>query len=222
MPEVSPLQLAAGITAASRQAGATDPTVRRADWQTAVVTAVGTDGTVDIGSVRARRLKRYNNPTVGDQVMVTQNGAGNWVAVGRLAPAVDDDWTSYTPTVTGGGSATWSLRDGWYKRDGKLTFIGIYIAANGAGSGTSSIVVSLPTVPFRGSSDRRQVVSCYMGGVGAGSNSSISGSFCALILAGGGSAAQIDQLQGPTNIVLRGDNITTSTAITITGCYREA
>jgi hypothetical protein len=215
-PEVSPLQLAAGITLAARQAGATDPTVRRADWQTAVVTSVNTDGTVDIGNVRARRLDTYVNPAVGDTVMVTQSGSGNWAALGRLAPSADADWTAYTPTVTGSGSATWSVRDGWYKRIGAMTFVGIYLAASAVGSGSSNVVVSLPTTPYRGSANRRQVIPCY-----AGSLSTSSGTGSALILAGG-VGAQIDQIQNAANGIVTGSSITGSTAITITGSYREA
>lgn len=74
--------------------GASTPTVRRADWQTAVVTAVNVvAGTVDIGDVRARRLDTYQNPTVGDLIMVTQSGNGNWLAIGRTSTGVDTAWT---------------------------------------------------------------------------------------------------------------------------------
>lgn len=68
---------------------ASTPAVRGSDWQTAVVTAVNSDGTVDIGTVRARRLAAYQNPTVGDLIAVTQSGAGNWIALGRTASSDD-------------------------------------------------------------------------------------------------------------------------------------
>ncbi|MBQ1167439.1 hypothetical protein KBZ21_56500, partial [Streptomyces sp. A73] len=56
-------------------------------WRIGVVTAVGT-GTVDVGDVRARRIDgAYPAPSVGDQIMLTQNRAGNWLAVGRTASA---------------------------------------------------------------------------------------------------------------------------------------
>lgn len=72
------------ITQAAAQAGRDDPEVRRADVQTGTVTAVGaTTGTVDVGSIRARRLETYTNPAVGDQVLLVQSGTGNWWAAGR-------------------------------------------------------------------------------------------------------------------------------------------
>lgn len=76
--------LAQGIAQASRQAGRDDPDVRRADVQTGIVTAVGaTTGTVDVGTIRARRLETYTNPAVGDQVLLVQSGTNNWWAAGR-------------------------------------------------------------------------------------------------------------------------------------------
>lgn len=84
---VSHLDLAAGIAQAARQAGRDDPAVRGADWQTAVVTAVNADGTVNVGTIKARRLESYLVPTVGDQIIISRSGAGNWVAVGRTATA---------------------------------------------------------------------------------------------------------------------------------------
>lgn len=83
-----PWDLAAGIAAAARQAGRDDPDVRRADVQTGTVTAVSvTAGTIDVGSIRARRLESYQRPAVGDQVLLIQSGTGNWWAAGRTASA---------------------------------------------------------------------------------------------------------------------------------------
>jgi hypothetical protein len=83
-----PRDVAAAIAAAARQAGRDDPDVRRADVQSGTVTAVGvTPGTVDVGSIRARRLESYQSPTVGEQVLLVQSGTGNWWAVGRPASA---------------------------------------------------------------------------------------------------------------------------------------
>lgn len=71
---------------AVRGAGA-DSKVRGADWQTAIVTAVGSDGTVTCGTIVARRLDSYQSPAVGDQIFLTNSGSGNWAAVGRTSSA---------------------------------------------------------------------------------------------------------------------------------------
>lgn len=106
--EATPWDLAGGFVEAARTAGATDPQVRGADWQTAVVTAVNADGTVDIGSVRARRLDTYLNATIGDLIAITQNGAGNWIALGRLA--VSEPLVSVT-SITANAATTASTTE---------------------------------------------------------------------------------------------------------------
>ncbi|WP_018385248.1 hypothetical protein [Wenjunlia vitaminophila] len=75
------------VAALSTRTGTATPAVRGSDWQTATVTAVSGDGTVDVGTVRARRLESYTAPQVGDRIMLTRSGGGNWVAVGRCADA---------------------------------------------------------------------------------------------------------------------------------------
>lgn len=118
----SPLQLAQGIAAASRQAGHDDPAVRGADWQTGTVTAVNSDGTVDVGTIRARRIAdAYPAPAVGDQVVISQSGTGNWIALGRTASTtrawtpftLSSGWTAnasyYTPAYRLWGDGTASL-----------------------------------------------------------------------------------------------------------------
>ncbi|MBQ1165453.1 hypothetical protein KBZ21_46515, partial [Streptomyces sp. A73] len=72
-PEASPRQVAAAIRGAAVVAGETSTSVRGAAWRIGVVTAGGT-GTVDVGDVRARRIDgAYPAPSVGDQIMLTQN-----------------------------------------------------------------------------------------------------------------------------------------------------
>lgn len=213
---------AAAATSAARRTAQKDPTARGADWRSTTVATVNTNGTiVTADGIPVRRMREYRNPAVGDQIIITQNGARNWLALGRPAPAVDDQWTSYTPTVGGGGSATFGIHEGWYTKLGSLVYFEAYIALSAAGSGTSAITVTLPSTPYRGAARYRQVVPCYGGGVAAGSNSSVSGSFSGLVLAGG-TGAMLDQVRGPTDIQLRGDNLQASTILTVNGWYREA
>lgn len=80
-------EVAAAIRRRTVKAGAADPKVRGSDWQTAIVTAVGSDGTVTCGTIVARRLDSYPTPSVGDKVFLTNSSSGNWVAVGRTSSA---------------------------------------------------------------------------------------------------------------------------------------
>jgi hypothetical protein len=63
---------------------------RAASWGLATVTAVNSNGTVDITTPRGpvasvRRLKSYSAPVVNDVVKVSRNSDGNWIVDGALA-----------------------------------------------------------------------------------------------------------------------------------------
>lgn len=73
----------------AKRTGEQAPSVRGSDWRTAVVTAVGADGTVEADGFTWRRAETYQAPAVGDLIVVTQSGNGNLLAHGRTA--VDDD-----------------------------------------------------------------------------------------------------------------------------------
>ncbi|GAA0641285.1 hypothetical protein GCM10009548_01840 [Streptomyces malaysiensis subsp. malaysiensis] len=79
-------------------------------WLTASVTAVYTDGTLDIstatGSVqKVRRVRSYAAPAVGDVVKVDRTPEGNWLVTGALASS-NHDWQALSLasgfTVVGG------------------------------------------------------------------------------------------------------------------------
>ncbi|MEU7738045.1 hypothetical protein AB0B51_34125 [Streptomyces griseus] len=213
------LDMAAGLAASVSTVGAEDPHLQGADWQTAVVTSVQTDGLVGVGAIRARRLDSYLNPAVGDLIAISQNGAGNWIALGRLAPTVDNEWTAYTPVITGGGSATWAIRDGWYKQVGTDVHVEAYITASAIGSGGTGISISLPVAPYRGAASVRQFFGVYAGGIAAGTNSAIGG-HCVGLIQPTEIGAQLDQVRGPTDIQIRGNNISGTSTFTINGWYR--
>jgi hypothetical protein len=135
------MHVAQSIAAASRQAGQDDPVVRGADWQTAVVTAVNTDGTVSIGPIRARCLDTYQGPAVGDQIVISQNGIRTWLAHGRLA-GTTRAWTTL-PLASG-----WSQLSPYYLptyriwSDGTASLSGLASMSGSLASGTT--VATLP------------------------------------------------------------------------------
>lgn len=130
---------------------------------------------------------------------------------------------TYTPVMANGGSAAFSSAVGWYFIVGKLVHVTIYMVASVAGSGTTPITISLPTIPFRagaGPGTTRQMISGNVAGVLSGGNSNLPGSHTGLVLAGG-TTAVLDNIMGPTGLAMRGDNIGTSTIFTLEGWYRE-
>ncbi|MEU9014237.1 hypothetical protein AB0D12_31610 [Streptomyces sp. NPDC048479] len=153
-----------------------------------------------------------------DQFVV--DNSGNASITGTLSVG-DTSWSSYTPTVAGSGTATFSTRDGWYFKIGKAVFVQTYIALSAAGTGSGTVTISLPSTPYRGSANRRQYLPAYSGGIVAGTNSGVGGT-CVGNINFSGSGAIIDQLRGPTDILIRGDNLGATSIITLSGWYREA
>lgn len=78
--------LTAALRKSAKRVGEQAPSVRGADWRLATVTAVNTGGTVDADGIPGiRRLKSYTAPAVGDLIVISQSGNGNWIALGPLA-----------------------------------------------------------------------------------------------------------------------------------------
>jgi hypothetical protein len=85
--------LAWALRQQAQRAGEQSTSVRGADWQLAVITAVNTDGTLAASGIPSiRRLARFTDPVVGDTIVISQNSSGNWVALGRLATSAGE-WT---------------------------------------------------------------------------------------------------------------------------------
>lgn len=94
-------QLADALMAGAEQQAAASPRVRGADWRRGEVTAVGTDGTVEVdGVMTVRLLETAPAPVVGDWLVITRAGSGNWLGLGRPATSTGTAWT--TPTLATG------------------------------------------------------------------------------------------------------------------------
>lgn len=155
------------------------------------------------------------------------NGAGGQcdaTITGQFTEYNDNTFDTYTPTVTGAGTATWSTRTGWYQRIGKMIFFTAYLSANGAGSGTSVLQVSAPTSIYRGT---RQVVAMNVESLSVAGTGSFNSNGHAVAFTGG-SGATFDRLRTSRNNAnnvdenIQGNDIINGTIITITGWYREA
>lgn len=135
--------LADAIKGAAVQAGSNEPAVRGADWQTAAVTAVGSDGTVTAAGIIARRSRNYGDAAVGDLIVLTISGSGNWVALCKLAPSDGSDaWQAPSLTApwinyVGAGGYT----NARYRRyaDGDVALEGVIFSNGTSVSGTTSV-----------------------------------------------------------------------------------
>ena len=132
-------------------------------------------------------------------------------------------WSTYTPTVTNGGSVTWTTRTGYYYKIGKLVFVCIFLNSLAAGSGTSLVSVDMPSNVDRST---RQALTLHGETIGANGNatSSIRGGECVFFT--GGTGATSDRLRvdnGTSNESnIQGADILANALITIQGWYREA
>lgn len=151
-----------------------------------------------------------------------------WVDGGSAADAADllvtgamevgdTNWGTYTPTVINGGSATYGTRDGWFTRVGKLVTFEAYFTVSAAGSGSGNVMFTLPSEPWRGSGNRRQMIPGTVrdGGVAT------PGPLAALLFAGG-SGTTVDRIQNSAGQDVIGSMLTTNSIWTIQGSYREA
>ncbi|WP_329472768.1 hypothetical protein OIE75_29905 [Streptomyces sp. NBC_01723] len=134
--------LAAALKQQATRAGESTPSVRGADWRTATVTLVNTDGTITADGIpRIRCLAPYTGPAVGDFIVISQSSSGNWVALNRLA-ATTRSWTTL-PLSSG-----WAVLSGYYTPayriwdDGTASLCGLAAMSGSLPSGT--VVATLP------------------------------------------------------------------------------
>lgn len=158
--------------------------------------------------------------------------AGQRITASALQEISLGDEQTYTPTVTNGGTVTWTTRTGTYYILGDMVFVKIYLNANAAGSGTSIVTVDMPTSVDR---TTRQTLPLHAETVGAsGSGSTLSGIIrngeCVFFT--GGSGATADRLRVDSNPAgspsqtgadnIQGVDLKANCLITIQGWYRKA
>ncbi|CAG6392783.1 hypothetical protein NMG29_06685 [Streptomyces cocklensis] len=95
-------RVAAAVARQAPRKAAADPKARGADWRTAVVATVGTNTITTTDGIPCRRLQTYQAPVVGDQVVISRSGNGNWLAMGRAA--LPDGWS---PLPLASGWTAW-------------------------------------------------------------------------------------------------------------------
>lgn len=133
-------------------------------------------------------------------------------------------WTTYTPTVTNGGSVTWTTRTGYYYKLGKIVFVVVYLVVNVAGTGSGLVAVDMPS-----SVDRTTRQALVLHGETIGVNGTGSGTLRGgeAVFFPGGSGATSDRLRvvdadGDGSGNVQGVDLKAGASLTIQGWYREA
>lgn len=129
-------------------------------------------------------------------------------------------WANYTPTITGGGTATFTNRLGYWKRiANKTVMYTAYIEVNAAGSGTSPVQYTLPTAPYRGPTANIRQIAGIMHADNGTTATRINGE---ALIAAGGTGTTVDRLRLGDGTDLNGSQLTAGSSLTISGQYREA
>lgn len=154
----------------------------------------------------------------GDRMIVDKDG--NATLAGGLTVGATT-WQTYTPTVAGHGTGTFTSRTGYYYKIGKLVYFTADIVMNAAGTGASTVTVTAPSSIYRGT---RQAIPCHAQSTTT-SGAVMNGHAVSLTT---GTGAVIDRISvsndGTSNRdnILTGANLLAGAQITISGHYREA
>lgn len=123
-------------------------------------------------------------------------------------------FSTYTPSITGGGSVTWSTLTGWYQRIGKMIYVNIWAVASAAGSGSTTLSVTTPTSVER---TNQQTLAGHIAGSAA-----VNGTITAIALTSG-SGTTVDRIRTSAGANITGSQINASGwSLNIQGWYREA
>lgn len=136
------------------------------------------------------------------------------LSVGGTLTVGATTWTTFTPTIGGGGSVTWSDRTGYYYKLGKMVAVVIFLTVNTAGSGVTPVSVDMPSNVDRSC---RQVMLAHCDNVGSGFSGSSS-----LVAFISGLGPTFDRLRTYNNQNISGDDLAAGATIAIQGWYREA
>ncbi|WP_109030175.1 hypothetical protein [Streptomyces rubrogriseus] len=185
--------LAWALKQQAQRVGEQAPSVRGADWRQAVVTAVGTDGTVAADEIPAIRcLQSYLAPAVGDVIVISQSSMGNWLAHGRLT-STTPAWT--TLPLAGGWTANASYYAPAYRLwgDGTASLCGLAQMSGTLTSGTTVATLPLEAQPAAGVRAAVQVAIGYFGAMTISTNGAIQlGDFSGTLPTTGNKYAEYD------------------------------
>jgi hypothetical protein len=155
------------------------------------------------------------NLRVNSNIQAAMDSSGQYRVYGGNSP------TSYTPTVSNGGTVTWTDRTGYWWRLGKIVFVNIFLTVNNAGSGSGIVQVTMPSSVDRST---RQALTLNVESIGANGNatSASRGGECVFFVSGSGSTADRLRVDNTTEQNILGNDLLAGGTLTIQGWYREA
>lgn len=177
----------------------------------------------DTDSAASASLSLYGNPAEsnGDvrseailSALRTSIFSDNVWLTGQISLYNNNTFTTYAPTVTGGGTVTWTTRTGYWTRIGKMIYVVMYLVVNAAGSGATPITIDAPTNVDR---TTRQRLGAYCENITAARE----GAGTAMAFTGAVSPT-FTRIRGRDNSNLVGADLLAGSSITIEGWYREA
>jgi hypothetical protein len=200
-----------------------------------------TGDTQDRLAIRADGGLNWGSGSGATDVVLNRGGAGFLNVGGSLtasgsitanANLLGDDislnttnFTSFTPVYTNTGGATTAVNVGWYKKLGKMVYVTIYTAWSGTGTGTSGVTVDLPSIPFRagaGANTTRQMLTGDLYGTFSTIHTGLADGLCTVPFFAGDTTARSATIRDFSHSFLLGENIASTTILTIEGWYREA
>lgn len=158
----------------------------------------------------------------GNMLRFQLNGTDHFTADndGILTTYATNNFTTYTPTVGGGGTVTWTTRTGWWMRVGKMIFMNAFLVVNAAGSGGATVTITAPTNIDRTTQQNVSLHSTGIFAAGLGNGSAVALTTGATNVFDGMRTSN----NGANNLdgTIGGANLLANGTISITGWYREA
>ncbi|MET7713653.1 hypothetical protein [Streptomyces sp. NPDC005407] len=152
--------------------------------------------------------------------MAVVDNSGNATFAGYVNAGASNK-VDYTPTVGGGGTATFSTRSGWSVDFGDLVYWNAHLVVSAAGSGTATVTITSPSAPDR---TLRQI--CTMSAEGVKVSGLFAAGYLTAITTGSGSVwdRMATQDNGATNrlTIIQGSHLLSGCQIVIQGFYIKA
>jgi hypothetical protein len=158
-------------------------------------------------------LEQWVGPA--NSIVAQINETGN-LSVNQIA-ATTTTWSTFTPVISGGGTATFTTNNCYFYKLGKIVFVNVGIVVNAAGSGAANVQFTMPS-SMDGSMDQILLATFQSGSTRVGNAIKFTGASSSLIdrirVQDGGAADTAPNLTGA--------QLTAGAVLDVQGWYREA